>query len=110
MKLIPLWAAVLVAVAIGLPRPSESPRVVVKVAASRTCAEDAQCFSWSTMGNLERGVFVKGKRARVTVEPCEFAYLDFAARIDWKRTRHLRGDEFARRHGCDWRMFAPDAS
>jgi hypothetical protein len=61
------------------------------------------------MGNLTRGIYLKHRVKRVVVEPCEFAYADYKARIDWKRTPRLRGDEFARRHGCDWRMYAPDA-
>lgn len=77
--------------------------------ASPGCSEDQPCWTWSTMGNLDRGVYVKHRSRRVVVEPCEFAYLDYKARIDWNRTPHLRGDEYARRHGCDWRKYAPDA-
>lgn len=75
------------------------------------CMEDQPCFTWSTMGNLDRGVYVRTEggqrvRRRVVVDPCTFAWLSFNGRIDWRRTPHLRGDGFARKHGCDPRMYA----
>jgi hypothetical protein len=78
------------------------------------CMEDDPCWSWSTMGNLDRGVYVRGEtgkvvRRRVVVDPCTFAWLSFNGRIDWRRTPHLRGDQFARKHGCNPRMYAPTA-
>lgn len=68
-------------------------------AAATRCAEDSPCWTWSTMGNLQRGVTVKGGRYRV-VDPCQFASLTQLSLIDWKRTPHLRGDRFARNNGC----------
>lgn len=77
------------------------------VAAPRAaCEEDQTCWTWSTMGNLDRGVYVRGRRAIRVVDPCTFAYLDHRGRIDWKRTPRLRGDAFARRHGCDPALYA----
>lgn len=73
------------------------------------CAEDEPCWRWPTMGNLQRGVYLyERKRVRI-VDACDFAWFDFRARIDWSRTRHLPGDGFARRHGCNPTLFAPDA-
>lgn len=71
-----------------------------------TCAEDAPCWTWSTMGNMQRGVFVHGRASRVIVDPCGFAVRSFRGRIDWTRTPVLRGDGIARAHGCDPRYFA----
>jgi hypothetical protein len=79
------------------------------------CMEDQPCWQWSTMGNLDRGVYVRtedtGRPVRriVVVDPCTFAWLSFHGRIDWRRTRHLRGDGFARRYGCNPRRYAPTA-
>lgn len=59
------------------------------------CAEDAPCWSWSTMGDHARGVTLKDGR-HVVVRPCRFAQLDRAKRIDWQRTPRLKGDAVAR--------------
>lgn len=72
--------------------------------ASPRCVEDDPCWSWSTMGNLMRGVVMVGGRV-VVVDPCRFAYADHVGNIDWTRTRRLFGDGFARRHGCDPRWY-----
>lgn len=83
------------------------------------CTEDSptNCWNWATMGNLDRGVrVVKGapkigtraihdRRVRI-VSPCEFALLDFIGAIDWKHTEHIKGDSFARKHGCNPRLYA----
>lgn len=60
------------------------------------CAEDAPCWTWSTMGNHSRGVVLTDGR-RVVVRPCRFAQLDRAHGIDWTRTSRLRGDATARK-------------
>ncbi len=73
--------------------------------AAKFCAEDDPCWTWSTMGNLDRGVYVKGRRFRV-VTPCQFATLAELSLIDWKRTAHLRGDAYARANGCRDDLYA----
>jgi hypothetical protein len=74
------------------------------------CYEDSPCWHWPTMGNLERGVVLRTPRGepkrRAILGPCGFAYYDHMGWIDWKRTPRLRGDRFARRHGCNPRLFA----
>ncbi|MEJ7786174.1 MAG: hypothetical protein WKF96_15315 [Solirubrobacteraceae bacterium] len=65
--------------------------------AAPRCQEDAPCWTWSTMANRHRGVVLSDGR-RVVVGPCGFARA--AARIDWQRTPHMRGDATARRGGC----------
>ncbi len=72
----------------------------------RRCLEDQPCWSWSTMGNLSRGVFVHGRKSVRVVEPCRFAALDFHGKIDWTRTPRLKGDGFARKHGCSPYLYA----
>lgn len=64
------------------------------------CAEDAPCWHWSTMGNHRRGIVTVHAR-RVIVGPCRFARYWRTGRIDRTRTPTLRGDGWARRHGCD---------
>ena len=74
------------------------------------CFEDEPCWRWSTMGDLQRGVVLntpKGEpKRRAVLDPCEFGFYDHMGWIDWQRTPRLRGDAFARRHGCDPRYFA----
>ncbi len=65
------------------------------------CVEDQACWTWSTMGNERRGVYVKNVRAIRTVSTCTFRKMERAARIDWTRTERLRGDHLARRWGCN---------
>lgn len=95
-----LLVAVMAAVALAC--------LVAPGADARTrCTEDSRCFVWSQMGNLQRGVYVSGRKRIRVVDPCAFAHLDFTGRIDWKRTRRLRGDAFARANGCNPRLYAP---
>lgn len=77
-----------------------------------TCAEDASCWTWSRMGNQARGVVLKRSAPRVgeriagkgrawrRVTPCTFREASRRGFIDWQRTPRLRGDAWARRHGC----------
>lgn len=81
------------------------PRLAHAASTPVRCAEDQACWTWSTMGNLRRGVTTTRGTHRV-VSPCTFAYLSMRGRIDWTNTEHLRGDGFARRHGCNPRMYA----
>ncbi len=77
------------------------------------CTEDMRCWSWATMGNLSRGIYIGGydsptdKPRKIVVSPCKFAYLDFTGQINWRATKRLKGDMFARRHGCDPHKYAP---
>ena len=88
---------------------AEPPASPVKSSVT-PCLEDEDCWRWPTMGNLQRGVVLntpKGEPKRSAVlEPCEFAFYDFRGWIDWKRTPRLPGDQFARAHGCNPRLFA----
>ena len=68
------------------------------VPASPVCMEDQPCWTWSTMGNRERGVFIVGRAHRVIVNPCTFRRVH--ARIDWTRTLPMRGDYVARTTRC----------
>lgn len=65
------------------------------------CLEDQACWTWPTMGNRRRGVYVKGRTAIVIVGPCRFQRLVRAHRIDWEGTEVIRGDWWATRHGCE---------
>lgn len=82
----------------------------------RACQEDQPCWQWSTNGNLMRGVYVGGydspkdRPHKIVVDPCRFAYLDFTGQINWNATKRLKGDMFARRHGCDPHLYAPTPS
>lgn len=86
---------------------------------ARSCAEDDPCFTWSTMGNLERGLYVKRGRSvprawgayrapwgAWIVDASVFCRMERARLIDWHRSPRLRGDSLAREHGCDARLFA----
>lgn len=59
-----------------------------------TCQEDMACWTWSTMGDKQRGVTLKSG-TRLVVGPHRFCLLVKAKRIDWKRSEHLRGDNTA---------------
>ncbi len=82
----------------------------IERSAAKTCQEDDQCWTWSTMGNKERGVILKPgvtcttrtsyNGTRCVVNAKQFCKLNKAKRIDWKRTERLRGDSFAKRKGC----------
>lgn len=78
----------------------------VNAGISQPCHEDEPCWNWATMGNMDRGVFLRhgGDVVRV-VDPCRFAYLDHVGRINWELSPRLKGDRLARRHGCDPRYF-----
>jgi len=65
------------------------------------CVEDMPCWSWSTMGNRKRGIVTVYGTPKV-VGPCGY-------RRVWERTPRsmrgllgptLKGDRWARRHGC----------
>lgn len=86
--------------------PADGPAYVN--GAGTVCAEDEPCWTWSTMGNLSRGI-VTTRGARIVVDPPRFARLARAHRIDWHATPHLRGDAWARAHGTDGRYYAQDA-
>lgn len=68
--------------------------------AAPTCMEDMPCWTWSTMGNHDRGVTLRNG-TRVVVGPCAYARARHAHTIDMKRTPKLRGDAWAMAHGCD---------
>lgn len=59
--------------------------------AAARCAEDSPCWNWRTMGNHTRGVTTLAGRHKI-VGPVAFDRLDDACRIDWERSRELRGD------------------
>lgn len=71
----------------------EPPATPVRAA----CQEDAPCWTWSTMGNHRRGIVTIDGR-RLIVNRYTFRTLDAIGVVDWRRTRHLRGDWTAR-HG-----------
>ena len=76
--------------------------------APEVCHEDESCFRWTTMGNGQRGVWVKarairvgkqhpdGKRRHRVVTVCQFARLQRDGLLD-SRTERLPGDGSARR-------------
>jgi hypothetical protein len=74
-------------------------------AATPDCYEDQPCFVWSKIGNHKRGVNVWQGGIVVTrvVGPCTYAKLYYAKRID-STTVKLRGDWWARHHGCEQRL------
>lgn len=61
-------------------------------AASAKCQEDQPCWTWSTMGNAKRGVYVVGSDRVRVVGVTTFARLWRADRINWDVTVPLRGD------------------
>lgn len=87
--------------------------------AATRCAEDDPCWTWSTMGDLQRGVHVRNTPRAIhigtrrigsprqwrVVSPCEFAFLAHEGLLTSKTTP-LKGDLFAERHGCDYRLYA----
>jgi hypothetical protein len=80
------------------------------IASAGSCAEDAPCWVWSTMGNHKRSVATRDGAWHVVVGPCRFARLAHGDYIDWSRTPHLRGDWTARRIGCKhYRPIAPES-
>lgn len=77
-------------------------------AAPATCAEDAPCWSWSTMGNHRRGVVTLHGNVRI-VGPCTFARwmhtgrIAYSVRVDghtYRTLERMRGDAWAIRYGC----------
>lgn len=58
---------------------------------SSTCQEDMRCWNWRTMGNKRRGI-VTNTGHKLIVQPGTFDLLNRSFRIDWSRTRYLRGD------------------
>lgn len=83
--------------------------------ATAAITEDSPAFEWSTMGNMERGVVVKRRAIHVgrqtmpnplhrVVNACEYAYLAHEGLLS-RKTKHLRGDGIAMRHGCDYKYF-----
>jgi hypothetical protein len=73
----------------------------VPVHAQDRCIEDdpSGCWSWSKHGNQRRGITTTSGR-HIVVGPCRFAKLDRRDRIDRTQTPKLKGDGWARRHGC----------
>lgn len=76
--------------------------------AATMCAEDAPCWTWSTMGNRKRGV-VTMHGTPLTVGPCRFARLvrthvvRFNVRVDGHTYRvndRMRGDALAMKAIC----------
>lgn len=76
------------------------------------CYEDMPCFVWSQDGNGQRGVILRSAPAHCTWEARQdgcitvvsvrrYCRLRRAHRIDLARTAHLKGDGYARDHGCD---------
>jgi hypothetical protein len=69
--------------------------------AKTSCHEDQKCWSWSTMGNKQRGIYVNNVPHRIVVTRCEYRALRMLDMIDRKRTPRLRGDHRARyAKGC----------
>jgi hypothetical protein len=103
------------------PSPAKGSTVTMSLDAPE-CYEDQPCWNWATMGNLQRGVYVRNTaKARAVgvnpskqralrlwrvVTPCEFAYASHEGLLDTRKTKRLRGDLFAQRHGCDYRLYA----
>lgn len=55
--------------------------------------EDDPCWSWSSMGNSQRGdVYLRDLRRPIVPTRCGFARLWRTHQIDWSRTPHMRGD------------------
>lgn len=84
-----------------------SPRIA-HVSASH-CAEDSACWVWSRMGNRKRGV-VTVWGTPLVVGPCRFARLFHTGHLRYGITLdgtyyplldQMRGDVWARMHGCD---------
>lgn len=60
------------------------------------CQEDEPCWIWSQMGNLKRaGVYLKGQARPKRVSANTFRKMRILKRIDWKRTKRLKGDFIA---------------
>lgn len=55
------------------------------------CQEDMRCWSWRTMGNEQRGIVTTNGR-RLVVNAERFDRLNSLGRIDWCRSRRMRGD------------------
>lgn len=62
----------------------------------RGCMEDEPCWNWISMGNGKRAIFLKGRKRAIKVGPYAFAIHAKAGRINWKKTRRMRGDFTAR--------------
>lgn len=83
-----------------------APATATASGAPVRCMEDEPCWTWPTMGNLQRGVYTHGRAARVVVSPCQYRILRTHGRIDHARTPRLRGDTFALRNGCRPTLYA----
>ncbi len=68
---------------------------VAPASAPAACQEDRPCWTWSTMGNGKRGVYVRGRRSRVIVGAHGYAHLARTRELDTARTPRLRGDHTA---------------
>lgn len=64
---------------------------------SAPCAEDDQCWRWSSMGNHMRGVLIRGERRPVSA--CTYRKLVLAGIVK-RSDEPLRGDAWAIAHGC----------
>jgi hypothetical protein len=71
--------------------------------AKPVCQEDEACWNWATMGDLHRGVRLPDGR-RLRVGPCQYRELLLRSAVMDEPRDRLRGDWWAREHGCDrWR-------
>lgn len=107
-----MWPAVIIAIVVALiafsPPCGAQADHLRDVPAN--CQEDMPCWTWSKMGNMTRGVYLWSYGERAVVDACYFAYLDHIGRINWRRTKRLKGDQFARANGCNPRLYAPTPS
>lgn len=100
-RIIPFLLSVVVALAV-LADPSSA-------SSGRVCHEDQRCFNWTADGNGARGVILRNGRT-IVVGPCAFQRrwygVGTGSRIDRARTPNLKGDRWARRHGCGFDVMA----
>ena len=99
------WTCALGTLALATPAHARSAS-----ASALSCgAEDGPTWNWARCGNHKRGVVTLYGNVR-TVGPCQFArlwragHLRYSVRVQGRTYRHLlprlRGDGFARKHGC----------
>lgn len=70
------------------------------LASERACTEGSSCWTWSTMGNHKRGIYVRGRRSLVVVGPCAYQAIAELHSLDRARTAALRGDYTAKITRC----------
>jgi hypothetical protein len=96
--------SVAVAVAVAALAGSATSANAAPTAHAATCFEDQPCWNWVTMGNGQRGVTTVTGR-NLVVGTCRFRKLWRAKKIRYHGAPYvierIKGDGFARRHGCE---------